>query len=286
MLVELEEAIRVEGNRYVPPKSLNSTLDGVNKRCALWVGLGDHVADAARCAVARVEILALVDEVLQLCLKKYQLLLVVVHIRKFRHEKAGDVAARHLACLSDSDDASNFGQRQTSRLGGPNEPQAREGRFVVSAITVSLTFGGIQQAAPLIKPDGLCGCTTRGGQVSNLHTPIPPLDLALRCNVYGEGMDITLQYFEGCPNWNIAAERLAVVAAERPGTVVIRRLVENLEDAESIAFRGSPSILVGGTDLFPDPSASVGLACRIYTTPTGLAGAPTLEQLRDAIATA
>ncbi|TFC72086.1 thioredoxin family protein [Cryobacterium sp. TMS1-20-1] len=99
-------------------------------------------------------------------------------------------------------------------------------------------------------------------------------------------MDITLQYFNGCPNWKIAAERLAVIAVERPGTVVTRRLVENLEDAEAINFRGSPSILVGGTDLFPDQSASVGMACRIYKTPTGLAGAPTLEQLRDAITTA
>jgi hypothetical protein len=96
-------------------------------------------------------------------------------------------------------------------------------------------------------------------------------------------MDITLQYFEGCPNWKIAAERLAVIAVEHPGTVVTRRLVENREDAEAIGFRGSPSMLVDGTDLFPDPSAPVGLACRTYMTPTGLAGAPTLQQLRDAI---
>lgn len=99
-------------------------------------------------------------------------------------------------------------------------------------------------------------------------------------------MEITLQYFDGCPNWKIAAERLAVIAVEHPGTVVTRRLVENQEDAEAIHFRGSPSILVGGTDLFPDPAAPVGLACRIYTTPTGMADAPTLEQLRDAITTA
>jgi hypothetical protein len=99
-------------------------------------------------------------------------------------------------------------------------------------------------------------------------------------------MDITLQYFDGCPNWKIAAERLAVIAAEHSGIAVTRRLVEDLEDAETIGFRGSPSMLVGGTDLFPDPTASVGMACRIYTTPTGLAGAPTLEQLRDAITTA
>ena len=99
-------------------------------------------------------------------------------------------------------------------------------------------------------------------------------------------MEITLQYFDGCPNWTIAADRLAVVAAENPGVIVNRQLVESLVDAETIGFRGSPSILVDGRDLFPDLSAAVGLACRIYATPVGFAGAPTLEQLRKAIAAA
>lgn len=92
-----------------------------------------------------------------------------------------------------------------------------------------------------------------------------------------------MQYFDGCPNWTVAAERLAVIAAERPGVAVTRRLVETPEDAEAIGFRGSPSILVDGADLFPDLSAAVGFACRIYVTPDGFAGAPTLDQLRAAI---
>lgn len=99
-------------------------------------------------------------------------------------------------------------------------------------------------------------------------------------------MEITLQYFDGCPNWTVAAERLAVITAGRPGVVVNRRMVQSLEDAEAIGFRGSPSILVDGSDLFPDLSAAVGLACRIYPTPAGLAGAPTLAQLRAAIGAA
>jgi hypothetical protein len=99
-------------------------------------------------------------------------------------------------------------------------------------------------------------------------------------------MEITVQYFDGCPNWTVAAERLAVIAAERTGTIVNRQLVESVDDAEAIGFRGSPSILVDGTDLFPDPTAEVGLSCRIYATPTGFAGSPTLEQLREAIAAA
>ena len=96
-------------------------------------------------------------------------------------------------------------------------------------------------------------------------------------------MEIMLQYFDGCPNWTVAAERLAVIAQDHPDFTVTHRQVETPEDAEAIDFRGSPSILVTGKDLFPDPSATVGLSCRIYVTPDGFAGAPTLEQLRAAI---
>ena len=82
----------------------------------------------------------------------------------------------------------------------------------------------------------------------------------------------------------VAAERLAIIAAEQPDVIVKRRLVGNVDDAEAIHFRGSPSILVGALDLFPDPSAAVGLSCRIYATSAGFAGAPTLDQMRTAIA--
>lgn len=99
-------------------------------------------------------------------------------------------------------------------------------------------------------------------------------------------MDITLQYFDGCPNWQVVAERLAVIAAEHPRVTVSQQLVESWDHAKALGFRGSPSVLVDGSDLFPHSSAPVGLACRIYATPTGLAGAPTLEQLREAIAAA
>jgi len=196
------------------------------------------------------------------------------------------VFTRHLTRLPDGDDAADFGQRQGGRLGGTDELQARKRRFVVLAVTVPITRGAGQQAAAFVEPNGLGGHAARNSEVPNLHTSISPLDLAARCNAYREGMDISLQYFDGCPNWMIAAERLAVIAAERPGVIVSRQLVESPEDAEAIGFRGSPSILVDGRDLFPDPSAAVGLACRIYATPAGFAGAPTLAQLREAISAA
>jgi len=97
-------------------------------------------------------------------------------------------------------------------------------------------------------------------------------------------MDITLLYFDDCPNWKIADQRLAAIAAERADLTVTRHLVDTLEEAERVGFHGSPSILVDGVDVFAEPGAGVGLSCRVYRTPDGLAGAPTLEQLRAALA--
>lgn len=96
-------------------------------------------------------------------------------------------------------------------------------------------------------------------------------------------MDIALLYFDGCPNWKVIDQRLTEIAAERPDIVVTRHQVDTIEEAERVGFHGSPSILVNGVDAFAAGDAGIGLACRVYTTPDGPAGAPTLEQLRAAI---
>ncbi|MEO5982108.1 MAG: thioredoxin family protein [Pedococcus sp.] len=96
-------------------------------------------------------------------------------------------------------------------------------------------------------------------------------------------MDITLLYFEDCPNWKAADERLTRLASDRPDLTVTHQLVETPEEAERTGFLGSPSIQVDGVDVFPEPGARVGLTCRRYLTPDGYEGAPTLEQLRAAL---
>ena len=95
-------------------------------------------------------------------------------------------------------------------------------------------------------------------------------------------MNVTLLYFEGCPNWQIAAERLAVVS-EQLGVEVVHRLVSTPEEAEEAGFRGSPTIMVDGRDPFASGDEPTGFACRIYATPDGAQGAPTTEQLRAAL---
>lgn len=99
-------------------------------------------------------------------------------------------------------------------------------------------------------------------------------------------MDITLLYFDDCPSWKIAGERLAVIAGERGDVMVTRQLVETREDAERVGFLGSPSIQVDGVDVFAEPGAQIGLTCRRYRVPGGHEGAPTLDQLREALADA
>lgn len=98
-------------------------------------------------------------------------------------------------------------------------------------------------------------------------------------------MDVTLLYFDGCPNWREAQTRLdeAARVAGRSDVVVTLIPVPTLEDAERVSFRGSPTILINGADPFADANAPVGLACRVFPTPSGLRGAPTVEQLVAAL---
>jgi len=62
--------------------------------------------------------------------------------------------------------------------------------------------------------------------------------------------------------------------------------VETDEVAERLQFVGSPTVLIDGRDPFAGAEGTFGLACRVYQTPDGLAGSPTLEQLREALHTA
>ena len=96
-------------------------------------------------------------------------------------------------------------------------------------------------------------------------------------------MDVTLLYFDDCPHWLVANEHLGTLLAEHPDMSITRHVVDTPEEAERTGFRGSPSILINGVDLFAGPNDPVGLACRVYQTPAGPAGSPTLDQLRHAL---
>jgi hypothetical protein len=99
-------------------------------------------------------------------------------------------------------------------------------------------------------------------------------------------MDVTLLYFDGCPNWTLARDRLREVLprAGLDERFLTYRMVETPEDADAIGFRASPTILIDGRDPFVGESAPVGFACRFYETPAGPAGAPSIDQLLAVLA--
>ena len=99
-------------------------------------------------------------------------------------------------------------------------------------------------------------------------------------------MEITLQYFDGCPKWKTTADHLSQLIEGGLDATIGYELIDTHDAAVERGFRGSPTVLIGGTDPFADFNAPVGLACRIYTTENGPAGSPTLTQLRQAITTA
>jgi hypothetical protein len=97
-------------------------------------------------------------------------------------------------------------------------------------------------------------------------------------------VEVRLRYFEGCPHWHTMHDRLReALRAECLANIdPILERVTTPEDAERLRFVGSPTVLVDGHDPFAD-GGTFGLSCRVYPTLDGLAGAPTVEQLREAL---
>lgn len=93
-------------------------------------------------------------------------------------------------------------------------------------------------------------------------------------------MNVTLQYFDDCPNWRVLHQHLIELGREFDDLHVELQLVDTPEAADRCGFRGSPSILVDGVDPFARPDDPVGLSCRVYATPNGPAGSPTVDELR------
>jgi hypothetical protein len=97
---------------------------------------------------------------------------------------------------------------------------------------------------------------------------------------------IELYWWEGCPSHPEALALLREVIAERGLHAEVElREVHTEEDAEALAFPGSPTIRVDGRDV--DPAGAGGrpaLTCRIYRTADGrVSPIPSREQLEEAL---
>lgn len=104
-----------------------------------------------------------------------------------------------------------------------------------------------------------------------------------------ERVKIEFLYFEGCPSYKKALERLRAVLKEFSLDTPIEMIQVNTEEeALQTRFLGSPSIRIDGVDAEKTArnNTEFGLTCRIYQTPDGPDGSMTMETLREAISEA
>ncbi len=99
--------------------------------------------------------------------------------------------------------------------------------------------------------------------------------------------DVELLWWEGCPSTERALNELRAALAELGlgGADVRTTEIRTDAEAQTAGFRGSPTILIDGTDLAPlgheDPP---GLSCRVYRRRNGrISPTPDPDDLRDAL---
>lgn len=91
-----------------------------------------------------------------------------------------------------------------------------------------------------------------------------------------------------CPNGTVAVRHVhaALAGLGQGGEVVERRVGDAAEAAAAVGMAGSPTILVDGADLFATAGQEASLSCRLYRDGDAVTGAPTVAQLRVALAAA
>ncbi len=98
-------------------------------------------------------------------------------------------------------------------------------------------------------------------------------------------MRIELLHIDDCPNTAKALDQVeaALAVLGRHDVTVRLRTIRSPADPAGTGFSGSPTITVDGADIFPGAALTSDLACRIYPTPSGLAGVPTVDQVLEAL---
>jgi hypothetical protein len=97
---------------------------------------------------------------------------------------------------------------------------------------------------------------------------------------------IEILYFDGCPTYRVAEERLREVLDQEDVEADVELVRVNTdEEAQKLRFPGSPTLRVDGRDLFPaGEREDWRLGCRVYPTAEGLRGSPSAGMFRDALA--
>jgi hypothetical protein len=228
-------------------------------------------------------------------------------------DQVGHMSARRLAPIPDLQHVRQLAQGETYRLACPDECQPVDHRRVVDPVAGRGPLRLRDEAGFLVETDGRGGNPDLSSNFTYLHAQTIALDLQVYLKVYvgrrdlptpetmtdtttppdrasapdrqsnGYQVEVTLQYFHGCPNREKTSRDLSTLVAEGLKATVAYEPIDNHEAAVERGFRGSPTVLLDGVDPFADRSILVGLTCRLYRTESGLAGSPTLDQLRESI---
>ncbi|MDP1546844.1 MAG: hypothetical protein Q8L87_12550 [Anaerolineales bacterium] len=94
-------------------------------------------------------------------------------------------------------------------------------------------------------------------------------------------MKIQLLYFDGCPSWETGLKNLQIALQEENLSASIEMVKVADDDATRLKFLGSPHFRVDSEDLWPEEREIYSLSCRVYVTPEGVKGFPTIPMLRE-----
>jgi hypothetical protein len=97
-------------------------------------------------------------------------------------------------------------------------------------------------------------------------------------------MRLTILAVPGCPNAPVLDDRLATVLSGWAELSLSHQVIFDEREAARRGMRGSPTLLIDGTDPFAEPGQAPGLSCRRYRDEDGqLSGAPSVSQLRHVL---
>lgn len=94
-------------------------------------------------------------------------------------------------------------------------------------------------------------------------------------------VDVEVLTVTDCPHRDLTMDRVleALDRVESPKARVTERVIDDPADALVAGMHGSPTILIDGHDPFAADTIEASVSCRLYPTPTGFDGAPSVDDL-------
>lgn len=95
---------------------------------------------------------------------------------------------------------------------------------------------------------------------------------------------VEILHVPGCANLELARRRVREAADRAGAPVDVReRVVTDEALAAEVGMAGSPTILVEGRDVADPGGSGASVSCRLYRTPSGIEGAPSVDAIVSAL---